>query len=60
MKKKPLDNEIIRLYENDFKTKQIAERLNLTPRYVSNRIKTLRNNGFIIKRWWEDKLYEIK
>ena len=53
MTSKQIDNEIIYYFENGWKLKDIAIKLDLTPVAVKSRLQRIRRKREI-KRWWEE------
>lgn len=47
-----LDQEIVRLYQNGFPYKEIANRLGITKGKVDRRLHEIRKKKEV-KRWWE-------
>lgn len=53
MTRKEIDNEIVRLFTDDFSVRQIAEKLAVTTEYVKKRLYAMRKEGREIKRWYK-------
>lgn len=48
-----IDKEIVRLYSQGYKKKEIAEKLGLTFNVVKKHIDQLRKKGVEVKKWWQ-------